>query len=73
MISGIINRLIVLDLSGGNLGDKGAKTLFNSPGINRLHTLNVSNNYLSPDMVKKLSQLKCRVVAEPQKLSRYNP
>ncbi|MBN3896472.1 MAG: hypothetical protein HWQ41_14760 [Nostoc sp. NOS(2021)] len=71
--SGILNRLIGLDLSDADLGDKGAETLFNSPLINRLHTLNVSKNRLSPAMVKKLSQLKCRVIAEPQKSYRYNP
>jgi len=71
--SGILNRLIVLDLSDGDLGDKGAESLFNCPITNRLHTLNLSKNRLSPDMVNKLSQLKSRVIAESQKSYRYKP
>ncbi|WP_445637603.1 hypothetical protein NSTC745_02743 [Nostoc sp. DSM 114161] len=65
--SDILNRLVVLDLSDGDLGDIEAETLLNSPAINCLHTLNVSKNCLSPAMVKKLYQLKCKVIAEPQK------
>lgn len=70
--STIVNHLLVLDLSDGNLGDKGAEALLNCPAINRLHTLNVSKNSLSSQMVKRLSGLKCRVIAKSQKFYRYS-
>ena len=62
----IINNLIFLDLSDGDLTDKGAKSLLNCSAINNLYLLNVSNNFLSPEMVKRLSKLKCKVIADSQ-------
>ncbi|OKH53507.1 hypothetical protein NIES2101_10265 [Calothrix sp. HK-06] len=70
--SPLVNRLLVLDLSDGTLGDKGAEVLFNCPAINRLYTLNVSRNYLSSNIVKQLSKLKCHVIAQSQKYYRYS-
>lgn len=64
--SSIFDRLAVLDLSMGTLTDKGAEILLNYSAINRLHTLNVSMNNLSTNMIQQLSQLSCRVIAEPQ-------
>jgi len=61
--SPIIERLAVLDLSMGALTDDGAEALLNCQAINRLHTLNVSLNRLSPNMIQQLSQLNCRVIA----------
>jgi len=70
--SPMIERLAVLDLSMGDLVDAKAEALLNCPAINRLHTLNVSMNNLSPNMIQQLSQLNCRVIAEPQDSYRYD-
>ncbi len=64
--SPLLDKLKVIDLSMGNLTNKGAEFLLNCPKINQLHTLDVSMNYLSSNMVEELSNLKCRVIAEPQ-------
>lgn len=70
----LVHRLIGLDISDGNLGDKGAEILLNCPAINRLQILNVSKNRLTKDMVTKLSKLKCQVNAKSQKYYyRYSP
>jgi hypothetical protein len=72
--SALVHRLIGLDLSDGNLGDKGAEALLNCPAINRLQILNVSQNRLTKEMVQKLSKLKCKVNAKSQKYyHRYSP
>ena len=62
----IIDRLAILDLSMGTLTDEGAKALLNFPSINQLHTLDVSRNYLSTNMIEELSQLDCQVITNPQ-------
>ncbi len=62
----IIKSLKVLDLSMGNLTDKGVDFLLKSPAVNKLHTLNISNNCISSAMIEKISQLNCQVIAEPQ-------
>ena len=49
-----------------------AEILLNSPVINNLHTLDVSMNILSSEMVDKLSQLDCNVIAQPQDRDYYN-
>ncbi|MEH2264459.1 HEAT repeat domain-containing protein [Nostoc sp.] len=64
--SPIIERLLVLDLSMGNLSNYGAEALLNCPAINQLHTLNISNNCLSESMVQRLLQLNCQVIADEQ-------
>ncbi|MEH1933795.1 MAG: hypothetical protein V7L14_08705 [Nostoc sp.] len=70
----LVNRLIGLDFSDGNLGDKAAETLLNCPAINRLQILNLSKSHLTKDMVKKLSKLKCQVNAKSQNYyQRYSP
>jgi hypothetical protein len=66
----VIHNLIGLDLSNGHLTDRGAYNLFMSSAIKNLQFLNVSKNYLSPEMVKKLSKLKCKVIANSQYYSR---
>ena len=67
----IINSLIGLDFSdSGSLTDKGANTLLRCSATYNLYYLNVSKNYLSPEMVKKLSKLKCKVIANSQYYSR---
>lgn len=62
----IIKSLKVLDLSMGNLTDKGVEFLLNSPAVDKLHTLNISNNCISSAMIEKISQLNCQVIVEPQ-------
>ncbi|MBD2597930.1 HEAT repeat domain-containing protein [Nostoc spongiaeforme FACHB-130] len=64
--SPIIERLLVLDLSMGNLSS--AQALLNCPAINQLHTLNISNNCLSEGMVQRLLQLNCQVIADEQEI-----
>ncbi|MEH2219718.1 MAG: HEAT repeat domain-containing protein [Nostoc sp.] len=64
--SPIIERLLVLDLSMGNLSNYGANALLNCPAINQLHTLNISNNCVSESMVQRLLQLNCQVIADDQ-------
>ncbi len=48
----------------GNLTDKGVDFLLKSPAVNKLHTLNISNNCISSAMIEKISQLNCQVIAE---------
>lgn len=70
----IVDRLAVLDLSMGTLTDEGAEALLNCPAINRLHTLNVNRNCLNINMIQRLSELDCRVIADSQDdggVSRY--
>ncbi|NEU72720.1 HEAT repeat domain-containing protein [Hassallia byssoidea VB512170] len=62
----VIEHLAILDLSMGTLTDEGAEALLNFPPVNQLHTLNVSLNQLSVNMIQKFSQLNCHVIAEPQ-------
>jgi hypothetical protein len=64
--SQIIEHLSVLDLSMGNLTDYGAKLLLNNQAVNQLHTLNISNNCVSHQIVKKLYELNCRLIADKQ-------
>ena len=64
--SPIIERLRILNFARGGLTDKGAEILLNCPAINHLHTLDVSMNLLSSEMVNRLSQLNCNVIAQPQ-------
>ncbi|MEH2327418.1 MAG: hypothetical protein V7K32_28450 [Nostoc sp.] len=67
--SPIMENLKVLELTDGNIGNGSA--LLNSPVINRLHTLNVSGNRLSKNIIEQLSKLKCRVIADSQFGDRY--
>ncbi|MEL6163607.1 MAG: hypothetical protein AAFR37_07540 [Cyanobacteria bacterium J06628_3] len=62
----ILEQLSILDLSMGTLTDKGAEALLNFPPVNKLQMLDVSMNNLSENMIQKLSELDCEVVAEPQ-------
>ncbi|MEH1933788.1 MAG: hypothetical protein V7L14_08670 [Nostoc sp.] len=64
--SPIIERLAVLDISMGTLTDNGAENLLNCPSVNWLHTLNISKNCISPQIIQQLSQLDCRLIADSQ-------
>ena len=65
--SPLLERLRVLDLSMGTLGDDGAAKLLNCRAIAELDTLNVSENYLSESMVEQLRSLNITVIADEQR------
>lgn len=65
--SSIIDRIKVLDLKLGTLGDEGAEALLNCPAVNHLDILNVADNFLSDEMVERLKQLDIEVIVDDQK------
>ena len=65
--SPILNYISVLDLSMGTLTDAGAEELLNCSAINNLDILNISENFLSQEMIEKFSGLDVRVLANNQK------
>ena len=65
--SPIINSISILDLSMGTLSDIGAEELLNCQAISYLDILNVSESFLSEEMIDKLSSLDVRVLANNQK------
>ncbi|MDJ0733179.1 MAG: hypothetical protein QNJ47_03685 [Nostocaceae cyanobacterium] len=64
--SPLIENLKVLNLSGGNLHNIENLDLRELSPLNRLHTLNLSENSLRTSMIEQLSKLKCRLIAESQ-------
>ena len=56
--------LIELDFSLGTLSDIGLDALLNSPVLDSLMTLNVSQCYLSKDIFSRLSSLNCSVLGK---------
>ncbi|WP_146138484.1 hypothetical protein [Chamaesiphon polymorphus] len=72
--SPLIRRLTELDLSMGTLGDEGLLALLNSPFINELDVLNVSQNYITTDFIEKILprfELDCQIVVDRQQCSKY--
>ncbi|MBN3898238.1 MAG: STM4015 family protein [Nostoc sp. NOS(2021)] len=69
--SSIIHYISVLDLSMGTLSDAGAEELLNCSAINNLDILNISESFLSQEMIEKFSGLDVRVLANNQK-EEYN-
>lgn len=61
-----MDLITAITLSMGNLSNYGAEALLNCPAINQLHTLNISNNCVSKDMLQRLLQLNCQVIADEQ-------
>ena len=63
-LAGIISELgapeniATLDLSNGNLSDKGAESLLNSKKLSHLKVLDLHHHYLSNDMITKLAAAK---------------
>ena len=57
----ILDRLSVLDLSMGTLGDQGAGFLLESKGVHALQALHLDHHYMSDEMVKKLQALDIEV------------
>lgn len=53
----IINQIEILDLSLGNLRDKGARYLLASESIKKLKKLDVHHHYCSNEVMEKLKQL----------------
>ena len=64
--SPILAGLQVLDLSLGTLGDEGAAKLLGCEAINDLETLNVSESFLSGELIDQLNALSIQVVANNQ-------
>jgi hypothetical protein len=63
----IMERIDVLDLSLGTLGDEGAVALLTSPNINRLKKLDIHYHYCTDGMVERLKQLSLELDAsQPQ-------
>ncbi|MFN6460998.1 MAG: STM4015 family protein [Nostoc sp. DedVER02] len=65
--SATLDSISVLDLSMGTLSDAGAEELLNCPAINYLDILNVSENFLSQEIIEKFSSLDVHVLASNQK------
>lgn len=61
--SPIIERIRVLDLSLGTLGDEGATALLESPAVARLEKLDIHHHYCSDAMVAKLQGIGIEVDA----------
>jgi uncharacterized protein (TIGR02996 family) len=62
--SPLLERLRVLDLSLGTLGDRGAEALLAIPGLARLEKLNIHHHYVSPALVERLRALGIEVDAD---------
>lgn len=62
--SPLIEQLIELDLSMGDLEDEGAEILLNCPSVHQLDSLNLSANYLSREMIARLKQLDVEVIID---------
>lgn len=59
----IVRRIRTLDLSLGNLGDDGFRSLCMLPRDGRLEKLDVHHHFASAEMVKELQRLPCEVDA----------
>jgi uncharacterized protein (TIGR02996 family) len=55
--SPILERIRVLDLSLGALGDRGAEALLASPAVAKLEKLDIHHHYVSADVVERLRAL----------------
>jgi hypothetical protein len=60
----VVERIRVLDLSLGTLGDEGAKALLQSPAISRLEKLDINHHFCSEEMTEKLESLDIEVNAD---------
>jgi hypothetical protein len=59
----VLDRLEVLDLSMGTLGDAGAKALLDSRAVRRLRKLDIHHHYVTPSVVARLQALGIEVDA----------
>lgn len=55
--SPIVENLVELDLSVGDINDYGVEALFNCPAIRQLDTLDISYNYINDKMIEKMNKL----------------
>jgi len=69
--SPLLETISVLDLSLGTLSDKGGEFLLHCAAVNELDIVNLSENYLSEEMVGKLSALDCQVFTNDQEKPEY--
>jgi hypothetical protein len=69
----VLERIRLLDLSLGTLGDAGAAALLSSPAIAKLEKLDIHHHYCSEDIVARLQALGITVDAsEPQQEDEYD-
>ena len=67
-------QLIELDLSMGTLGDSGAKDLLESGVLDTLQTLDISQNYLSDEVINQFNALELEVLTHAQDVEdEYEP
>jgi hypothetical protein len=62
----ILGRLRSLDLSMGTMTDAGAEALLAIPGLDRLESINLDENYFSEGMVERLESLHDGIEADAQ-------
>jgi hypothetical protein len=62
----IVDRIKVLDLSLGTLGDKGVKALLKNPALKKLQKLDIHHHYCSDEMIEKLNHLGIEVDVSDQ-------
>jgi predicted DNA-binding WGR domain protein len=68
----LMKRLRVLDLSLGNLSDRGAEALLAIDGLSRLEKLDIHHHYVSPALVERLKSLGIEVDdGDPQQADDY--
>ncbi len=59
----VLERVRVLDLSLGTLGDRGAEALLANPAIARLEKFDIHHHYISPELIARLQALGIQVDA----------
>jgi hypothetical protein len=62
----VLDRIRILDLSLGTLGDEGAAALLASPAVARLQKLDIHHHFCSNEMVERLQGLGIEVDASEQ-------
>ena len=64
--SGILSRLELLDLTGGDLDDASAAALAECPDFARIPRVILDKNFIEPGMVRRLRQINRGVQAKNQ-------
>ncbi|RUT02245.1 hypothetical protein DSM106972_063200 [Dulcicalothrix desertica PCC 7102] len=65
--SPLLDSISILDLSMGTLGNDAAQVLLDCPKINHLDMLNLDDNFLSTETLKKFFKLDVEVYSDEQK------
>jgi hypothetical protein len=69
----ILDRIRILDLSLGTLGDEGAAALLANPAVARLEKLDIHHHFCSNEMIARLQKLGMELDAsETQEEREYN-